>query len=240
MSNWQTLLQRSYVPYSGKAGAALCIGISGVAYPGIRIENISFPLTIDEVQGALYHCISQNDTPAKVIIPNNDLPLLDFWEKEFDITVEVQETIDADLAAPDQLDPDQESQAQITQILKDLSGRAQVAFSNFPVSAVLTFADSSQYITGVNIETEDWRLGLCAERVAISNALSLGLTDFKSIHIYTPKADFSSPCGACRQVINEHLPQADAIMHYSHGDITRLPAHQYLPYAFRASSLIKN
>lgn len=238
MDNWQTLLNRSYVPYSGQPGAAICIGESGTNYPGVRIENISFPLTIDEVQSALYHCISQGDIPKRILVQEDSSALRSFWAEEFEVEfIEEEKGTFESPELPEFVDSETREQ-QISQQLTLLKSRAQVAYSDFPVTALLTFEDTSQFITGVNIETSDWRLGLCAERVAISNAISLGLTEFHSIHIHTPKAEYCSPCGACRQVINEHLPQADAVMHQADGQITRLPAHHYLPYAFQAKSLV--
>jgi len=79
-------------------------------------------------------------------------------------------------------------------------------YSKFYVaSAVL--AEDNKIFYGVNIETCAYT-SICAERVAIGNAVTNGYYKFKSIFILA-KSDYfrvktiSGPCGVCRQVIYE-------------------------------------
>jgi homotetrameric cytidine deaminase len=240
MIDWSMLLQRSYVPYSGQARATVVLDSQGNAYPGIRIENVSFPLTITASQGAVYHCLSRGQKPHTLLVATEEerSPETD-WAKQWDLNLEVRKNIDelSFIDAPSLPENSVQRSEQLDTILYNSVKFAHVPHSNFPVSALLSFENSDQYIIGVNIESDDWRLGLCAERVAIHNALSLGLSEISSIHVYAPQAEYTSPCGACRQVINEHLSSADAVMHHQKSQRTSLPAHQYLPYAFKASSL---
>ena len=74
-------------------------------------------------------------------------------------------------------------------------------YSNFPVgSALLT--DNNQVILGTNVESAAYPSTICAERVAIFSAISVGLTKFKSIAIVSPVK--AKPCGQCRQIIHEY------------------------------------
>lgn len=80
--------------------------------------------------------------------------------------------------------------------------KAYVPYSKFPVAAVLIDEDGKEYY-GVNVENSSYGLALCAERNAITSAVTLGLKKIKEIYV-TAKTDRPvSPCGACRQVIAE-------------------------------------
>ena len=50
-----------------------------------------------------------------------------------------------------------------------------------------------------------------AERTAIFNAVAAGERTVRAVAIYTPTAQPTAPCGACRQVINEFGPEAVVI-----------------------------
>jgi cytidine deaminase len=69
MLNWTDFLSRSYAPYSGRPAACVVKGESGRFYGGVRIENISFPLTINEVQAAVCFCLSEKDHPLSLLRP---------------------------------------------------------------------------------------------------------------------------------------------------------------------------
>ena len=74
-------------------------------------------------------------------------------------------------------------------------------YSNFAVgSALLTY--DNQVILGTNVESAAYPSTICAERVAIFSAISIGLSQFKSIAIVSPIK--AKPCGQCRQIIHEY------------------------------------
>ena len=80
--------------------------------------------------------------------------------------------------------------------------KAYVPYSKFPVAAILIDENGKTY-KGVNVENASYGLGLCAERNAITSAVTDGM---KKIHYIVVAADTKgpvSPCGACRQVISE-------------------------------------
>jgi cytidine deaminase len=78
-------------------------------------------------------------------------------------------------------------------------------YSKFSVGAAVLAEDGKIY-SGTNVENASYGLSLCAERVAIFNAISSGN---KEIHVIavtcpeSPKVDSLMPCGACLQVIAE-------------------------------------
>jgi cytidine deaminase len=60
-------------------------------------------------------------------------------------------------------------------------------------------------ITGANVENASYPVGTCAERVAIGWAVAQGcrLGDIKAVAVSTDLDEHASPCGMCRQFINE-------------------------------------
>jgi cytidine deaminase len=96
------------------------------------------------------------------------------------------------------------------QELIDLAGRARqrayAPYSGFPVGAAL-LGRSGRVYTGCNVENAAYPLTTCAERTALTKAVSEGERDFEAIAVVT--ATGASPCGACRQILREFSPAGD-------------------------------
>ena len=88
---------------------------------------------------------------------------------------------------------------------------AHSPFSKFRVGAAL-LAEDGTIFTGCNIENSSYGLTICAERVAIFNAISSGVSKFKAIAVVSDDVGLISPCGACRQVLLELAGDIDFIM----------------------------
>jgi cytidine deaminase len=78
---------------------------------------------------------------------------------------------------------------------------AYAPYSKFRVGAAL-LTKSGKVYTGVNVENASYGLTICAERVAITKAVSEGERKFQAIAVVAPSKALS-PCGACRQVLAE-------------------------------------
>ena len=86
---------------------------------------------------------------------------------------------------------------------------AYAPYSNFRVGAALLCEDGS-VVTGVNVENRSFGLTICAERNAVTTAVTMGKSRFIALAICTPDSvQPVGPCGACRQVISEFM-SADA------------------------------
>ena len=108
---------------------------------------------------------------------------------------------------------------------------ALAKYSNFFVgSAVLTSGD--KVYTGCNIESSSYSLTICAERNAIFKAISEGEREFKAIAVAGDTEDFISPCGACRQIINDLCGEIDIILVNSNGSYIVKKTSEMLPFAF--------
>ena len=79
--------------------------------------------------------------------------------------------------------------------------KAYAPYSKFHVGAAL-LSKSGKVYTGCNVENASYGLTICAERVAITKAVSEGHRQFQAIAVIAPSTSLS-PCGACRQVLAE-------------------------------------
>ncbi|WP_440998575.1 cytidine deaminase [Fodinibius sp. SL11] len=227
------LYDQNYVPYSKKASAAVVRSESGKWFPGVRIENISYPLSISAAQNALFYCLSEGHQPSELFTDEINSSMIPSWEAELGCTAKplhkdkFQSTVFEN--------PALEFNINKIEKLKQLLDMAVVNESDFPVSALIE--TDQGYFTGVNIECTSWNMGLCAERVAIAKALTFGSDKLKSLEIHTRKGEFSSPCGACRQVIIEHLPKRQVHLHHADNSESIHFSEDLLPHSFSSTSL---
>lgn len=225
------LYKNVYAPYSDfKKDWCVVKGASGLFYPGVRVENISFPLTISPLHGAICSCMGNGDKPVSYYAETASAELEQYWVDQFQLS-ELKVMPDSD----NLYTPFLSEQEQNENMLESLILSAITIHSNFPVSALLYTEHG--IVPGVNVEVESWALGLCAERLAIFRAVAAGAKSFHKLSVSAPKGDFSSPCGACRQVLMEWMPDKDIELH--HGDHTQ-SSHRVvdlLPHAFSSSKL---
>lgn len=201
-------------------------------YSGVRIENSSFPLTIPAVQAAVCSCFGNRDKPAAIVENNSGKKISEFWIQAFDLKRIKEVSENSKL-----YEPLIENIENVIDPLKNLCKITVSDKSNFPVAALLKVGGG--FIPGVNIEFEEWNLGLCAERVALSRALASGYTELLGIHIYAPKSEYISPCGACRQVLNELMPDQMVELHHDEESQSRHFISHLLPNGFTTNSLKK-
>lgn len=101
-----------------------------------------------------------------------------------------------------------ESRAQLIASALENRRRAYAPYSRFQVGAGLLCADGSVF-GGCNVENASLGLSLCAERVAVCQAISAGHRDIVGIAIAA--APLASPCGACRQFLAEFNANMEVI-----------------------------
>ena len=80
--------------------------------------------------------------------------------------------------------------------------RAYAPYSRFVVGAAV-LSEGGRIHTGANVENASFGLSICAERNAILRAVADGARRIEAMVVYTPTADATPPCGACRQVLAE-------------------------------------
>ena len=116
---------------------------------------------------------------------------------------------------------------------------AYVPYSKFKVGASLLTNKGIVYY-GCNVENSSYGLTNCAERTALFKAVSEGVkkNDIVSFLIIGDTERPISPCGACRQVMNELLNN-ETIVYLTNlkKDVKVLTDNDLLPYAFTDEDL---
>lgn len=127
---------------------------------------------------------------------------------------------------------------------REASKGAYAPYSRFHVGAALAFADGS-VVTGANVENASYGLSLCAETVAVANALNHGRHGGLVAVAVVGGRDGTvsepvTPCGRCRQVLNEiaQLGQTDPLVWCAGArDLREWRLSELLPDAFGPASL---
>jgi len=119
---------------------------------------------------------------------------------------------------------------------RDAAQAAYAPYSKFRVgAAVLT--GSGKIFGGCNVENASFGLCNCAERTAVFSAVAAGENKINAVAIYTPTKTAASPCGACRQVLNEFGPDALVISVCDSDDRRQSGLEDLLPAAFGPKNL---
>jgi cytidine deaminase len=132
------------------------------------------------------------------------------------------------------------SKKQIQELMQrayDAQKIAHAKYSGFKVGAALE-TNNGEIYSGCNVESSSLGLTICAERVALTKALSEGKTKFTAISIVGPVNDYCPPCGACRQLLYDYAPDIDIIM-TDGKKIKSVPLSELLPFAFEETRLRK-
>jgi len=121
-------------------------------------------------------------------------------------------------------------------------------YSNFRVGACVLLSTGA-YHTGSNVEVASTPVGICAERCAIAPIVaSIKRPDMPVIRAIAVATDISppaSPCGMCRQFINEFATSKDLpIYMYGKdgldGDVVKMTIGELLPMSFGPNDMDRN
>ncbi len=112
-------------------------------------------------------------------------------------------------------------------------------YSHFKVGAAILLTNG-KIISGTNIENSSYGLSMCAERNTIFQTYCLGYKkeDIVALAVVADTEGPCSPCGACRQVIDELLPDgAPIVLANLKGDVVEIKKEDLLPYSFKPEDL---
>ncbi len=121
-----------------------------------------------------------------------------------------------------------------------LTKKAEASISGFYVSSIIIDKEGNEY-EGVNVEYEVPTNSICAERNAITTAITNGMRigDLSEVHVYARNSHAQdelyivSPCGACRQAILEASKGgAKVFMYNEKGDVKEMTISELLPFSF--------
>lgn len=116
---------------------------------------------------------------------------------------------------------------------------AYTPYSKFKVGTAILLKDNT-YILGCNVENASYGLSNCAERTAMFKMISEGYRreDVVAMAIVGQSERPISPCGACRQVMTELLPEdCPVILANLNKDYREYKVCELLPYSFNEEDL---
>ncbi len=115
-------------------------------------------------------------------------------------------------------------------------GNAHAPYSNFPVGAAVLAG--GEIFVGVNVENSAYPLGVCAERSAVSAAVSAGHSRIDAVAVVGGSLRPVPPCGGCRQVLAEFCaPEVPLVYSTPGGRKVVSTLGELLPSAFGIDDL---
>ena len=96
---------------------------------------------------------------------------------------------------------------------------------------------SGRVYTSIHIDANVGRIAVCAEAVAVANAVFDGESEFDTIvavqHPKNPEEDFRvvSPCGMCREIVTDYDKNSNVIIDVD-GVLKKLKMIELLPHKY--------
>ncbi len=109
---------------------------------------------------------------------------------------------------------------------------AYAPYSGFAVGAAVQGASGKIY-GGCNIENVSYGLSNCAERTAMFQAIAQGERQLLRLVVCAGTPEPVTPCGACRQVMQELGPQMEVLLVNKTGQQRRTTVAELLPDGFQ-------
>jgi len=121
---------------------------------------------------------------------------------------------------------------QLLDAAREAAMNAYAPYSGLRVGAALLTRQGRIY-TGVNVENASFGLTICAERAAVAAAVAqegAGVR-IRALAVVNAGGSPCSPCGACRQVLQELGPDA-MVLFFSSAGLEEKAVSTLLPQAF--------
>lgn len=112
-------------------------------------------------------------------------------------------------------------------------------YSKFRVASIVVMKDGREF-SGVNVENASYSAGICAERNAITQAISNGYKkkDFEKLYVMCDSDKIGFSCMLCRQVILELFEKDKQIIAMNrNGEEEVHTVEELCPYPFNEDDL---
>ena len=127
------------------------------------------------------------------------------------------------------------SDEQLVQMATEAMERAYAPYSGYKVGACLLSEDGRTF-TGCNVENASFGATICAERTAVTKAVSEGALKFTAIAVVGSGSP-AWPCGICRQVLNEFSDHMRVIAGQAGKGYESALLSELLPHSFGPNDL---
>ena len=115
--------------------------------------------------------------------------------------------------------------------------RAYAPYSRYKVGAAIR-TRRNRIHSGANVENASYGLTICAERAAVFAAVAAGdAKEYYAVAVVADAERLPSPCGACRQVLQEFAPEVRVILATVSGLRRATTLRELLPEAFGPEQL---
>lgn len=128
--------------------------------------------------------------------------------------------------------------SELMYMAKEAMKSAYAPYSHFSVGAAVETDDGEVYC-GCNIENSSYGATICAERTAISKAVSEGYRRITRIAICDSNNSFAWPCGICRQVMSEFAVEDFYVILEDNGKLSNFLLKELLPNSFSGKDMNK-
>ncbi|MFN2589831.1 MAG: cytidine deaminase [Actinomycetota bacterium] len=112
---------------------------------------------------------------------------------------------------------------------------AYAPYSGFRVGAAVLAG--RRIFRGANVENAAYPVGVCAERVAVANAVTAGVREIWAVAIASSSPLGTPPCGMCRQFLFEFNPEMIVVSEGTSGDTRTWRLEELLPEGFEPKHL---
>ena len=127
--------------------------------------------------------------------------------------------------------PSETKWAALAATARAAAANAYCPYSGFRVGAAV-LSNVGAIASGCNVENASYGLTICAERNAVFRAIADGAKAIVAVTLYTPTAEPSTLCGACRQVIAEFGADAEIRCYCDGSTVATFAMKDRLPAAF--------
>jgi homotetrameric cytidine deaminase len=126
-----------------------------------------------------------------------------------------------------------EQEAQLLEAARSAASMAYAPYSHFRVGAAMLL-ERGELVSAANVENASYSLGICAERAAVARAVALHGPAIRILAAAVANLNQASspPCGACRQVLAEFMPQHGIVLFPENGSTVSRALAELLPHGF--------